>query len=139
MARWLQVCLLLSGLQGGVSPRPSWKRVVPKRLHSFHGPRLWHPVGGLVIGWSGWPHSGDGRDRGGCGRADFFGGLRCLQLGCFSRPTLTPSLRPPRTQAFSLPTRSSGPERRGTNSWRVIFQRTLPESGPGTRNNTYWR
>ena len=37
--------------------KTQWKRVVPKRLHSFHGPRLWHPVGGLVIGWSGWPHS----------------------------------------------------------------------------------
>ena len=26
------------------------ERVVPKRLHSLRRPRLWHPVGGLVIG-----------------------------------------------------------------------------------------
>ena len=125
----LQVCPLLFGFQGTVA-KTQLERIVPKRLHSFCGPRLWHPVCGLVIGWSGWPHSGDGRDRGGCGRADFFGGLRCFQLGCFSRPTLAPSLRPPRTQAFSLPTLSRGPERRGTNSRRVILDRTLPASGP---------
>ena len=28
---------------------------VPRRPHSLRRPRLWHPVGGLVIGWFRWP------------------------------------------------------------------------------------